>query len=70
MTKEKIGVADKVGGIEPLLGSSSSGRGLACKELVSTICGQRPGPVHGLSWGSQALNSEVAFRDFLIVVDR
>ena len=39
MTKEKIGVADKIGGIEPLLGSASSGRGLACKEIVSTICG-------------------------------
>jgi hypothetical protein len=56
MTKEKIGVVDKLqsshfSGLQAPEGS------LACKEIVSTICCQRAGPVHGLSWGTQALNS-------------
>jgi hypothetical protein len=65
MTKEKIGVADKIGGIEPLLGSASSGRAWRARRSFQLFV-----VTHGLSWGSQALNGEVAFHDFLIVVDR
>jgi hypothetical protein len=59
MTKIKIDVVDKLqssrfSDLKPV-------GGLACKEIVSSICGQRPDPVHGLSWGTQALNSTSLF---------
>lgn len=42
--------------------------GLERKELVSSVCDQRLGPVHGLNWYA-SLNSHVAFRGLVIVVD-
>jgi len=64
MTKEKIDVADKLPESSHFSGLQVPVGGLACKEIDSTICVQRTGPVHGLSWAAQALNSGSLFATF------
>lgn len=68
MTKEKIGVVDKIGGIEPLLGLQAPVGGLACNRFNYLRSAPRPGP--WVKLGHASFKQRVAFRDFLIVVER
>ena len=62
MTKEKIGVVDKIA-IEPLLGSEA-GRRPGVQGDRFNYLRSAPGPVHGLNCGTQALNSTPLFATF------